>query len=159
MKHVDRDFNSQPATQSIMASSTASATSTVSNTLSVFTSAPSAISPVSDDCPGSNRQIYTSQSPARFTKFCSVNWSQGSTGANQNGTVHDLLAIYAFSLNTCIEACSDFNMKKGFSNCLAVSWSTNAILDIDYGNCWLKDRVGDGGAGAVNSSSAALLLA
>lgn len=61
-----------------------------------------------------------------------------------SGTVTDLTAIVAYSIDSCIDQCVAYNVAGG--SCQAVTYGANITLALSrggiQGNCFLKDQRG-----------------
>jgi hypothetical protein len=91
-----------------------------------------------------NGDTYTSYWGQVFTKTCDVDYTSG-LAASGGGVIGDIVAITAFTIEDCFNACSARNYDvQRFGNgdtCLAVSWSwdlKNSTVD-QGANCWLKN--------------------
>lgn len=103
--------------------------------------ATSSMQPTSD-CK-SLRSPYTAQvSHAQFDLSCETDYYD-----------NDILAVYVYRFETCIEACADMNQRHQDTPCAGVSYDT-AVLE---GNCFLKASGSRQVASTKNTISSARL--
>ena len=106
---------------------------------------PSTIATVDVNCPALNSQnIVTSGFNQKFSVYCDVNMANGNMGSN-GFRIYDFVALYAFSFEDCLQACSGANSFFAGS-CKAVSFRVDmAVIDIKlHSNCWLKNGTSQG---------------
>lgn len=95
--------------------------------------------------------IYNTSGNTQFDLFCGSDFTSGlpalnpSTGAT-DGRVRDIIAIVAYSVGNCIEACASMNklaIQVDFQNprCQSVTFSSKmkTFLSEQGGNCFLKN--------------------
>ncbi|ETI20027.1 hypothetical protein G647_09042 [Cladophialophora carrionii CBS 160.54] len=132
------------------ASTTESVTATTVSSSSVPTSATStstssAATPTSSEgsynCPSDNNKSYVSSllSTATWTILCDTDWPLG-VDSFSGGTVADITAVVAYSIESCIDQCAAYNVAGG--PCEAVVYGANITLALSrggvQGNCFLK---------------------
>ncbi|KAH7017996.1 uncharacterized protein B0I36DRAFT_368052 [Microdochium trichocladiopsis] len=109
---------------------------------------PSTIDSLSVDCLALGRQEQSSSANEKFKVHCGVDLGWGSrTAESGTGTVvvADMVAVMAYDLATCVDACSSYNtfaarFKTG-DECKAVSfrWDMAEAYARNGVNCWLKN--------------------
>ncbi|KAJ9616675.1 hypothetical protein H2200_000394 [Cladophialophora chaetospira] len=144
---------SAPASTSSFEALTSSGTTTSSLSTSTTSSSATA-TPTSGEgtynCPSDNDRSYTSplSSTQEFTIFCDTDWPSGMDGF-RSGTVTDLTAVVAYSIDACIDQCVAYNVAGG--SCGAVTYGANITLALSrggiQGNCFLKDQRGASNVG------------
>lgn len=73
----------------------------------------------------------------------------------------DIIGIAAYSLGTCLDACSlHYDMNGEQDGCRAIQINRNMKdrVSADSANCWLKKSVGNISSGKMNGTAAILLL-
>ncbi|KIW70417.1 hypothetical protein PV04_02688 [Phialophora macrospora] len=150
---------SEPVTSTSISSSLATSTpvssSSVSTTVSSSpvststTSTSSASTPTSSEgsynCPSDNNKSYVSSllTSETWTILCDTDWPSGVDSIS-GGTVVDLTAIVAYSIEGCIDQCAAYNVAGG--SCEAVVYGANITLALSrggvQGNCFLKSEPG-----------------
>jgi hypothetical protein len=70
----------------------------------------------------------------------------------------DITAIQAFSLQTCVDACTVMNTMSGKKTCIAISMDArmSRLYEMRGANCWLKGN-GTGPVGKTESITVARL--
>jgi hypothetical protein len=61
-----------------------------------------------------------------------------------DGVSPDILAIIAYSLHDCAQACASYNRNSGSLGCKGASFNsdlTNSV-PVNFGTCWLKNNTG-----------------
>ena len=98
---------------------------------------------------------YTAFTDAQFNIQCKTDYSSPSS---------NLLAIYVFLFEDCINACASYNQGINHANstCYSASYSIGVTRATQFGgedggNCWLTGKYRDQGYGSVNRSSAVLI--
>jgi hypothetical protein len=107
----------------------------------------SSVSYVDIDCPAIHGNPYYSFYGPVFTTYCSTDYANGGPSANGNGTVRDIIALIAYSINDCMEMCVGYNRWNSYEpgeRCAAVSFVADfrQWLSVFSGNCFLKSQVG-----------------
>ncbi|EXJ62098.1 hypothetical protein A1O7_02531 [Cladophialophora yegresii CBS 114405] len=113
------------------------------------TSTSSAATPTSSEgsynCPSDNNKSYVSSllSDATWTILCDTDWPVG-VDSFSGGTVEDITAVVAYSIESCIDQCAAYNVAGG--PCGAVVYGANITLALSrggvQGNCFLKSERG-----------------
>ncbi|OAG40344.1 hypothetical protein AYO21_05435 [Fonsecaea monophora] len=141
--------NSEPAvsTSSPSSSSTTKTTSTTSTSTSSTAAATTSSSGEGTyNCPADNNTNYVSPllSTATWTILCDTDWPSG-VDSFSGGTVVDLTAVIAYSIEACVDQCAAYNVAGG--NCEAVVYGANITLALSrggiQGNCFLKSDRGE----------------
>ncbi|KIW78739.1 hypothetical protein Z517_08578 [Fonsecaea pedrosoi CBS 271.37] len=140
---------SEPAvsTSSPSSSSTTSTTGTTSTSTSSTAAATTSSSGEGTyNCPADNNTNYVSPllSTATWTILCDTDWPSG-VDSFSGGTVVDLTAVIAYSIEACVDQCAAYNVAGG--NCEAVVYGANITLALSrggiQGNCFLKSDRGE----------------
>ena len=93
------------------------------------------------DCPNLNNTKQTitlgGGSPAKswtFTPYCSADYN----------AVTDIGAVVVYSFRDCLQACASMNFNAGKNVCLGVEFNADMknIVPGNYGNCFLKPKLG-----------------
>lgn len=138
---------------------TATVTATVTNTVSTASASPSGLisnySPLLPeqvnttvlDC--TDKATVTSQSGDQYQLNCNINYPD-----------NDLLNFVAYSVDTCIGACSNFNKAAGKPQCHGVLFNANMqqMSEDGGGNCWLKSVMTNPTVDGLPPSVGAVLL-
>jgi hypothetical protein len=105
------------------------------------------------NCPSDDRKTYrpTTNENHRWTMLCDRDYPSDSE-ASGGGTVRDIQAVLATSLESCIDQCELWNNEQAQNGivydpdktCKAVSYGANIQLALSrsgiYGNCFLKTQ-------------------
>lgn len=106
--------------------------------------APRMVDSLALDCPSTHGKYYTSATTGiTFSIWCDHDYPVGLIAEGNNATVKDIMAIVAYAMDDCMEACSSMNAKSLSNACAGVAFNSNMSL-FPNGNCWLKDKVGPG---------------
>ncbi|KIW16699.1 hypothetical protein PV08_03887 [Exophiala spinifera] len=106
------------------ASSTASPTAVVRNYTPIL---PSQVNTTALDC--RDQATISSQNGDTYTMNCNTNYPG-----------NDIVSFISYTLDTCINACSNMNTRSGEMTCHGVLFNSNmqTIFEENAGNCWLK---------------------
>lgn len=106
--------------------------------------APRTVVSLALDCPTIQGNPFTSGATGyTFTQWCDHDYPVGSASDGNNGTIKDIIAITAYAMEDCMEACSSMNIKRFGPVCAGVAFNPDMGLYFT-GNCWLKDKIGPG---------------
>jgi hypothetical protein len=133
-------ISSSPVTSTTVSSSSVSTTTTGTSSTPTPTS-----SEGSYNCPSDNNKSYVSSllSTGTWNILCDTDWPNG-VDAFGGGTVTDLTAVIAYSIEGCIDQCAAYIVAGG--SCEAVVYGANITLALSrggvQGNCFLKSNRG-----------------
>ncbi|KAH7323592.1 hypothetical protein BKA65DRAFT_71369 [Rhexocercosporidium sp. MPI-PUGE-AT-0058] len=129
------------------ASGTATKTSTSASILSVPTSGTLAL-----DCPNiDNTELrMTLIETSVFTVVC---------GRDYPGAKNDIIAVTVYSLADCARACASYNRNSGSEICKGAAFKTDLLanVQVNFGNCWLKNNTNTPSSGSSNTLAALVL--
>ncbi|OAP58340.1 hypothetical protein AYL99_07430 [Fonsecaea erecta] len=131
---------SSSSSSATVETTTATGTSTSSTSISTASSQEGTY-----NCPADNNEEYVSSvdATATWTILCNTDWPAG-VAALSEGTVYDLDAVIAYSVQSCIDQCVENNLSGG--GCQAVVYGANITLALSRsgitGNCFLKNDRG-----------------
>ncbi|KIW96132.1 uncharacterized protein Z519_03199 [Cladophialophora bantiana CBS 173.52] len=134
-----------PATPTTPSPPSLSTSTASTSTAPTSTATTSASGEGSYNCPADNNTDYVSPllSTATWTILCDTDWPSG-VDAFSGGTVTDLTAVVAYSIDACIDQCAAYNVAGG--DCEAVVYGANITLALSrggiQGNCFLKSDRG-----------------
>jgi hypothetical protein len=106
------------------------------------------VSHVALDCPAIDGKTYHSFAGPVFTTYCAANYENDGPSVNGSGTVKDIAALIAYSINDCMEMCVGYNSGRNNygsgETCAVVSFVANMSVWLSRydGNCFLKSLVG-----------------
>ena len=139
---------SAAATVTMTGTGTASATSTATGAVKNYSPLlPSQVNTTALDC--NDQSTMTSTSGEQFQLHCNINY-----GGN------DIVDIIAYTLDACIEACSNMNTIANATTCHGIMFNANMeyVYAEDSGNCWLKSLMADPTTDSLPPSVGAVLL-
>ncbi|KAH6980182.1 hypothetical protein EDB82DRAFT_280143 [Fusarium venenatum] len=108
---------------------------------------PSKVVSLELECPEkmNDETIYKANNGYEFKWWCGVNVPQGER-AKEGGVVFDYLALFAYTIDDCMEACGNMNQKDDENDtglrCRSIIFSRlmqSAAEGTQNGNCWLKN--------------------
>ncbi|KAK5272405.1 hypothetical protein LTR99_001797 [Exophiala xenobiotica] len=131
------------ATATGSSAATASVTGVVRNYSPVL---PAQVNTTALDC--TDQATITSYSGDSYTLSCNTNY-----GGN------DIMSFIAYTLDTCINACSNMNSIAGTTTCHGIMFNANMekIYSEDMGNCWLKSLMASASEDGLPPSVGAVL--
>ncbi|KIY00508.1 uncharacterized protein Z520_04193 [Fonsecaea multimorphosa CBS 102226] len=151
---------SEPATSTTTRSSSLSTSTSTTSTASASTATTTGEG--SYNCPADNNTNYVSPlfTDATWTILCDTDWPSG-VAALSGGSVVDLTAVIAYSIDECIDQCAANNIAG--DGCQAVVYGANITLALSrggiQGNCFLKnDRGAENSVDNSGQVEAAYLL-
>jgi len=137
----DRSSNlSSSNTSSSMSSSIAKSTNstfTALDNVSVFKL--NDVNSLALDCFKIDSTTYISWIDQSFQFVCAMNYQGNSSAVQRNDIMKDLIELIAYSINDCIETCSEMN--EYLDDCDAITFKANMSLSVKLFrvNCWLKN--------------------
>jgi hypothetical protein len=139
-------------TTTVTAVPTTSATSTpTTGFTNLFVPAPSTVTTVSLNCPSISSTTYTAYNSSNiFAITCSIGYPGGHPGNE------DVTKVVAYSLQDCLEACSQLP-SSGFTPCAGATFASTMSVN-KYGNCFLKGSLGTRISSSVNTFAFGKLL-
>jgi hypothetical protein len=144
-----------PATTVITTVTTTSPLSPSSTPTSGFTNfsvtAPSAITSLYLDCPAISSTTYTAQNSSNiFAITCDLDYPSWNVGNE------DIVSIIAYSLQDCLEACSQMT-SSGVASCAGALFESDLSSWLG-GNCYLKSSLVTSNSGFGNTFAFGKLL-
>ncbi|KAG4438473.1 hypothetical protein IFR05_006041 [Cadophora sp. M221] len=140
-------INTVTTTVTPTSSDASAGSSTSSSILSVPTSGILAL-----DCPNidDTELRMTLIETSVFTVIC---------GRDYPGQKNDILAVTAYSLADCARACASYNLNAGSKLCKGAAFKTDLSynVNVNYGNCWLKNNTNSPNSGTSNGLASLLL--
>ncbi|KAK4945592.1 hypothetical protein LTR10_015211 [Elasticomyces elasticus] len=136
------------ATATMTATGTSSATSTSTGQVKNYAPLlPAQVNTTALDC--NDKSTITSATGEQFQLNCNINY-----GGN------DIINIIAYTLDACIEACSNLNTIANATTCHGIMFNGNMefVVAEDNGNCWLKSLMAAPTTDTLPPSVGAVLL-
>lgn len=128
-----------------MPSSTAKPTNSTPTALdNVSVPKPNDVNSLALDCPKIDSTTYISRIGQSFQFVCAMDYQGNSPAAQRNGTVKDLVGLIAYSVDDCIEACSEMNEYLGGCGAITLKADMSLSVKLFRANCWLKNTSGRG---------------
>ncbi|KAI9815085.1 MAG: hypothetical protein M1827_002928 [Pycnora praestabilis] len=143
----------------VTVSSAPTSTSSSTNLTNLVVPLPNDVATVALDCPTSGTNSYTSGASITFSWQCGTDYNAGSENEAKNGTIVDLTSLIAYSIEDCMEACSQMNALDVIT-CAGVTFRSEMkhYYATARANCWLKDSTGPGSSGQGNIVAVAKIV-
>ena len=125
-------------------SSTVSPTAAVKNYTPLL---PTQVNTTALDC--TDQATVRAQNGDTYTMNCNTNYAG-----------NDIISFISYTLDTCINACSNMNKISGETTCHGVLFNSNmqTIYNQNQGNCWLKSLMAGAQADGLPPSVGAVLV-